>query len=98
MEEKIRTDARTIRTKTLIRRVLEEMIVEMDARSITVGELTGRAGIHRKTFYLHYDTMDDLYHELADDIATVLRYSYFRQENSAYFLDITHNKIVQFEF
>ena len=67
MEHAAENDVRTQRTKAAIRNALEEMIVEMDAHRITVSELTKRAGIHRKTFYLHYETIEDLFYEQADN-------------------------------
>ena len=50
MEHKTRIDARTIRTKEIIRTTLEKMILELDLQKITVSELTRRAEIDRKTF------------------------------------------------
>lgn len=44
------------------------MICEMDYESITVKELTERAMINRKTFYLHYETIDALLEELQQEI------------------------------
>ena len=70
MSEKKKEDLRVRRTKEAIRRVFEEMICEMDYEEITVKELADRAMINRKTFYLHYDTMDDLLEELQDEIVT----------------------------
>ena len=45
------------------------MICEMDYDQITIKELTERAQINRKTFYLHYNSLDDLLAELQDEIA-----------------------------
>lgn len=61
-------DLRVRKTKAAIRRVFEEMICEMDYEQITVKELTDRAMINRKTFYLHYETLDDLLAELQQEI------------------------------
>lgn len=55
-----KADARSIRTKEAIRTALEEMIVEGRRENITVTALAERAGIHRKTFYLHYDSIETL--------------------------------------
>lgn len=41
----------------------------MDYDQITIKELTERAQINRKTFYLHYTGLDDLLAELQDEIA-----------------------------
>ncbi|MEQ3170124.1 TetR/AcrR family transcriptional regulator [Dysosmobacter welbionis] len=62
-------DLRIKRTKKSIRQTFEEMICEMDYEAITVKELTERAGINRKTFYLHYDSIDDLLLELQNEMA-----------------------------
>ena len=62
-------DLRVRKTKQAIRKVFEEMICEMDYENITVKELTERAMINRKTFYLHYETIDALLEELQQEIA-----------------------------
>ena len=41
----------------------------MDYDEITIKELTQRAQINRKTFYLHYGSLDDLLEELQQEIA-----------------------------
>ena len=40
----------------------------MDAADITVKELTERAHIHRKTFYLHYTCIEALFEDLLGQI------------------------------
>lgn len=62
-------DLRAKRTKEFIRKAFEEMICEMDYEKITVKELTERAMINRKTFYLHYDSLDDLLLEMQNELA-----------------------------
>jgi AcrR family transcriptional regulator len=62
------TDLRVIKTKKIIRRTFEEMICEMDYKDITVQQLAKRAQINRKTFYLHYATLDNLLAELQKEI------------------------------
>lgn len=68
MAENKKEDLRVRKTKEAIRRVFEEMICEMDFEQITVKELSDRAMINRKTFYLHYETLDDLLAELQQEI------------------------------
>ena len=63
-----RGDRRVERTHAAIRSAFEQMVLEMDANEITVSELAERAGIHRKTFYLHYSCIEDLVAELVDDL------------------------------
>lgn len=64
-----KTDLRVIKTQKAIKKAFREMVMEMDAGKITVKELADRAQIHRKTFYLHYTTLDDLFEDVLDDIA-----------------------------
>jgi AcrR family transcriptional regulator len=54
-----KTDLRAQRTDKAIRQAFEEMLMT-GATPIKVSALTQRAGINRKTFYLHYDTIEDL--------------------------------------
>ena len=68
MEKEKKTDLRVVKTKAAIHRVFKEMICEMDYEKITVKELTTRAMIDRKTFYLHYETIDDLLREFQNEI------------------------------
>ena len=68
MDKTKQDDLRVRKTKEAIRRSFEDMICEMDYEKITVKELTDRAMINRKTFYLHYETLDDLLEELQQEI------------------------------
>ena len=61
-------DLRVIKTKAAIQSTFREMLCEMDYKDITIKELTARACINRKTFYLHYSSLDDLLAELQDEI------------------------------
>lgn len=45
------------------------MICEMDYEQISIKELTKRANINRKTFYLHYNTLDDMLREVQNELA-----------------------------
>lgn len=65
------SDLRIARTRKAIRSAFEEMAQETELSKITVKALTERAGINRKTFYLHYETLeafyDDVMNEIMDD-------------------------------
>lgn len=67
--QKKQEDLRVRKTKQAIRSAFKEMICEMDLNEITIKELTLRAQINRKTFYLHYQCLDDVMTELEDEIA-----------------------------
>lgn len=62
-------DLRVQKTKKSIKDTIKNMICTMEYHKITVMELAKRANIHRKTFYLHYETIDALYDELIQEIA-----------------------------
>ena len=57
------TDRRVQKTKQAIREAYMSLILEKDTPKITITELAQRANIDRKTFYLHYDGIEDIIHE-----------------------------------
>lgn len=69
MEPNKKEDLRVKKTREAIRSTFKTMICEMDYAQITIKELTQRAQINRKTFYLHYAGLDDLLEELQEEIA-----------------------------
>ena len=62
-------DLRVVKTKKNIKQVFMDMLSEMNYEKITVQELTKRAMINRKTFYLHYSTLDELLAEIQNEMA-----------------------------
>ena len=56
----MKDDARFIKSEEKIIETFKQMVLEMNFENITVKELTERAKINRKTFYLHYSTIEDL--------------------------------------
>lgn len=68
MRHTTREDARTVKTKAAILNTLKAMILELDYQQITITQLTKRAGLHRKTFYLHYESVEQLFKALEDEI------------------------------
>lgn len=67
MERK--TDLRVLKTRNAIRNTFKQMILEKEASEITIKELTERAMIHRKTFYLHYACIEALYEDILSELA-----------------------------
>lgn len=55
-----RKDKRVVRTEKAMRAALFKLLQERDYEKITVSALAREAGIDRKTFYLHYGSVDDL--------------------------------------
>ncbi len=62
-------DLRVQKTREAIKNTFKEMMCEMAADKITIKELTDRARIHRKTFYLHYTSIEALYQDMMSEIA-----------------------------
>lgn len=60
MKREPQNDLRYIKTERLIQETFREMLRDMDYAQITIKELTERAMINRKTFYLHYSSLDEL--------------------------------------
>lgn len=56
----MKNDARFVKNEEKIIETFKQMVIEMNFEDITVKELTERAKINRKTFYLHYATIEDL--------------------------------------
>ncbi len=54
-----RPDRRILKTQKAICDAFTSLLREKDVDAISVTELTSRAGITRKTFYLHYSSMDE---------------------------------------
>jgi len=59
-------DRRIQKTRKAMMTALEELVREKQSAQITVKELTERANITRKTFYLHYSTMKELFDSLIE--------------------------------
>ena len=61
-------DKRMLRTREAIRCALLSLLNQKDAFQINVSELTEKAQISRKTFYLHYASVDEALQELENEI------------------------------
>lgn len=68
MNSSRRDDPRIVRTRRALRDALLEMAETKDFGEITISELTERAGINRKTFYLHYRDKNALLDEALDSL------------------------------
>ena len=68
MKKVTTTDLRTIRTKKAIHNAFQAMAANTDIAHITVKELAELAGINRKTFYSHYDSIEALEQELLQSL------------------------------
>jgi AcrR family transcriptional regulator len=53
-------DRRVLRTRALLRAALMQLVSEKGYDAVTIQDITDRANLGRTTFYLHYQTKDDL--------------------------------------
>lgn len=72
MTEK-KLDRRVRRTRALLNDALIQLIREKGYDNVTIEEITERANLGRSTFYLHYQSKDDLLIEHHDDLVAHLR-------------------------
>lgn len=62
--EKAKEDLRVVKTKASIKDALYQLIAEKRFKDITVVELCKKAQIGRKTFYLHYYSIENVINEI----------------------------------
>ena len=62
-----KNDRRWAKTETAIKEAFYELAAQGDFRKITITALANQANIDRKTFYLHYHSIEDLVHAIAKD-------------------------------
>lgn len=70
-EEK--TDRRVQRTRESLRTALMQLVREKGYDAITIQDITDKANIGRSTFYLHYETKDDLLLDHHADFSATLK-------------------------
>lgn len=74
-----KSESKYYNTACLMDEALIKLIEKKDYNYITVKEVCVKAGVNRSTFYLHYETMDDLLRESVEWLAKNL-WSYFNVE------------------
>jgi len=65
-------DLRVQKTNNALQTAFRKIAKTTSYRNITVKALTETAGINRKTFYLHYDSIEDFSNTVVDEIADKL--------------------------
>lgn len=63
-----KNDRRVIKTRENIRKAFNELILKKNLESITITEIAECANINRKTFYLHYESVEDVFKEFKDEL------------------------------
>jgi AcrR family transcriptional regulator len=60
-------DRRIVKTREAISKAYLDLIIEKGTSQISISELARRANIDRKTFYLHYSSLDDVLSEYVEN-------------------------------
>ena len=63
-----KTDLRVIKSKKAIKDAFLQLIKEKSYGNITITDIANKAMINRKTFYMHYETKENLYNEITDEL------------------------------
>lgn len=80
--DKKSADLRVIKTRQNIKNAVLELMSEKTISSITITDISKRAMINRKTFYRHYNSVDDVVMEIEEDILKTL-YTLLNQSNAS---------------
>ena len=76
-----KTDRRVQRTRELLQKALIELIRERGYEAITIQNIVDRANIGRTTFYLHYNSKDELFVSCHEAIVRAFRISPLHEKN-----------------
>lgn len=73
MADCYRGDKRATESKQQLRKALFQLLKEKEWGKISVQDLTNKAGIHRTTFYQHYEDKFDLAQQVMDEMFDVMK-------------------------
>lgn len=68
-----RNESRYFNTAVKMDKAFLELLEEKDFPYITVKEICAKAEVNRSTFYLHYETLNDLLLESVDYVIAVIQ-------------------------
>lgn len=104
MEKKSETKDRRIgKTQKSIRDALVNLLEEKDVSEITIKELAERANINRKTFYMHYTNIDDIFDKIENEIIEKLllileKYDFFQAQFDGYAFFTSLNNVINEDY
>lgn len=104
MQDSIKKKDRRIgKTQKSIRDASIALIMEKDIAQITVKELSERANINRKTFYMHYSSIEDIFDKIENEIIEKLlyildQYDFFDKQFDAYSFFQSLNDVINQDF
>lgn len=87
-------DRRIEKTKQAIKNAYFEILKEKKGGKISITEIARRANIDRKTFYLHYESTDEILNDICENVITeTLKDINDRNDNEN--TDISINKLLE---
>lgn len=90
-------DRRQIKTKKAIIAAFITLLQQKNISKITITELSKIADIDRKTFYLHYSSIEDLYNDLGTMLVSLVKeiiFEYSNEQKTPYQLFVAINDII----
>lgn len=88
-----KNDLRYQKTEDNLKAAYLSLINEKECHTITVKEICQRARCSRNTFYLHYDTKDELYHEVITTILDSLAAAFEPKAATLSQISQSHNRL-----
>lgn len=76
------TDRRFVRTEKTIYKAMVSLLKEEDPESLTIEDLIHEADINKSTFYLHYQSLDQLVSALEDNLISEISSALYSLENA----------------
>lgn len=104
MEKKSGTkDRRIEKTQKSIRDALVNLLAKKDVSQITIKELAEKANINRKTFYMHYTCIDDIFDKIENEIIEKLllileKYDFFQAQFDGYAFFTSLNNVIMEDY
>lgn len=83
-----KTDMRVVRTRTLLKTALLELLAENSLEKITVMDICEKSMIHRATFYKHFEDKYQLFSYAIEDLTKTFVASYSHLVGAADIKDI----------
>ena len=96
-------DRRIGKTQKSIRDALMNLLEEKDASQITIKELAECANINRKTFYMHYSSIDDILDKIENEtiekfLLILYKCDFFHDQFNEYAFFTSLNDVINEDF
>ena len=91
-------DKRVIKTRQQLRTALFELLEQQSIETITTTKLCQVAGISRRTFYIHYSNVTEIFEDYENDMANLVAERLTQTEGSAPKLLDTFDQILMANF